>query len=81
MDRLKPMYEEKWIEEYRFLEDLRQSGIVDMQSIKVREILRDNFDISIKVSVLIHLSFLQDYKQLVEDGIIKGDKSWGNQYV
>lgn len=75
------MYNNRWIEEYRFLEEVRQSGVVNMIDPQVRMMLIDNFDISTRMATAIHVSFIENYRKLVADGIISVNKTWGNSNV
>ena len=64
-------YNKEWIDDYRYLESLRQSGACNMFGSS--KYLMDEYDYSEKEARKIVVSWMQNYDELIKDGIISRD--------
>lgn len=69
------MYNEEWVEYYQFLEELRQSGETNMFGATpyLREFYPHLEESDKRIYRNILLSWMENYEELLEDGIISRD--------
>ena len=65
------MIKEEWIEYYVYLEDLRQSGETNMYG--SAPYLREEFGLGRREAINIVTSWMNNYEELIEKGIIRGE--------
>ena len=62
------MINEEWIEYYVYLEELRQSGVTNMFG--ASPYLREEFDLGRREAIKILSSWMDNYQELLDKGII-----------
>ena len=67
MDSVK--YNEEWVEYYKYLEELRQSGVTNMWG--GGAYLQEEFGMSSKDATQILISWMKNYDALVEGNVIE----------
>lgn len=65
------MINEEWIEYYVYLEVLRQSGVTNMFG--ATPYLREEFGLGRREAIKILSSWMDNYDELIEKGIIRRD--------
>ena len=65
------MINEEWIEYYVYLEELRQSGVTNM--FEATPYLREEFGLGRREAINILGSWMDNYAELIEKGIIRRD--------
>ena len=61
-------YNKEWTAYYEYLEDLRQSGVVNMYG--AAPYLQDHYGLEEREAELVLLSWMKNYDALLEDGVI-----------
>jgi len=64
----KKQYEDEWIEYYQYLEGLRQSGVTNMFG--ASPYLAKAYALSSSEAITIVGSWMENYSQLIKDGVI-----------